>query len=187
MRLHGKAMWVLGVLKTIGGYVSKVFGGMSWLSELFEKHKLNVHLKIIVSYVQVLGSFVSFNVEWPSALTALMSDIGNLMQFNAVELPKLACLWAGLSFERTLIFTTAGPLAIAFLLAVPVAACRLTALCRGWTPERRQAWEAVQDRFYSNLLFGAFLIYPISSLNCLQAFNCHQTLGVIMGKSISWC
>ena len=57
---------------------------------------------------------------------------------------------------------------------------RLKGLVVGWPPERLTAWEKVQDKFYNNVLFGAFLIYPISSLNSLQAFNCHSSLGVIM-------
>ena len=57
---------------------------------------------------------------------------------------------------------------------------RLNGLFFGWPPERLAAWEKVQDKFYNNVLFGAFLIYPISSLNSLQAFNCHSSLGVIM-------
>ena len=57
---------------------------------------------------------------------------------------------------------------------------RLKGLFFGWPPERLAAWEKVQDKFYNNVLFGAFLIYPISSLNSLQAFNCHSSLGVIM-------
>jgi hypothetical protein len=50
----------------------------------------------------------------------------------------------------------------------------------GWPPERLKAWEKVQDKFFNNILFGAFLIYPIVSLNSLQAFNCHSSLGVMM-------
>jgi len=38
----------------------------------------------------------------------------------------------------------------------------------------------VQDKFFNNVLFGAFLIYPIASLHSLQAFNCHSSLGVMM-------
>jgi len=37
----------------------------------------------------------------------------------------------------------------------------------------------LQDRFYNNVLFGAFLIYPIASLCSLQTFNCNPTLGVL--------
>ena len=52
-----------------------------------------------------------------------MNDISSLFQFNVVELPKMSCLWAGLSFESTLLATTAGPLAIAVLLGLPLFYC----------------------------------------------------------------
>jgi len=178
-QLQGKITKMLGIFSIVSHWAGKIFGGMSWFTEFAAKHKLNVHLKILVSYVQVLGSFVSFNVEWPSALTTLMNDVSSLLQFNVVELPKLSCLWASITFERTLVATTAGPIAIAFLFALPIFFCWFKALCFGWTPERLAAWEAVLDRFFNNILFGAFLIYPIASLICLQAFNCHSTLGVI--------
>jgi len=177
-RFTGMINLIVSFFNTVFGLISNMFGGLSWLSEFVEKNKLSVHLKIIVSYVQVLGSFVSFNVEWPAGLTALMNDVSSLMQFNVIELPKMACLWAGISFERTLIFSTAGPVALVILFGLPLLACRLKALCNGWTPERLEAWEKLLDRFYQNVLFGAFLIYPIASLNSLQAFNCHTTHSV---------
>ena len=49
-----------------------------------------------------------------------------------------------------------------------------------WLPcTKLAAWEKVQDKFYNNVLFGAFLIYPLVSLSCLQAFNCHSTLELL--------
>lgn len=121
--VRGKIATMLSVFQIVSVWAGKLFGGMGWLAEFAVKHKLNVHLKILVSYVQVLGSFVSFNVEWPSALTTLMNDISSLFQFNVVELPKMACLWASISFERTLVATTAGPVLIVFLFALPVVFC----------------------------------------------------------------
>jgi len=97
-RFTGMINLIVSFFNTVFGLISNMFGGLSWLSEFVEKNKLSVHLKIIVSYVQVLGSFVSFNVEWPAGLTALMNDVSSLMQFNVIELPKMACLWAGISF-----------------------------------------------------------------------------------------
>lgn len=52
-KVNGAIMQVTQGIKTVGGYISKFFGGMSWLSEFAEKHKLSVHLKIVISYVQV--------------------------------------------------------------------------------------------------------------------------------------
>ena len=61
-KLYSKLSFFISGFKMVGGWISKLFGGLSWLSALAEKYKLNVHLKIIVSYVQVLN-FVSKHVQ----------------------------------------------------------------------------------------------------------------------------
>jgi hypothetical protein len=170
---------IVATIKMLWKLVSKMFGFMSWFAAFAEKHKLRIHLKIIIGYVQVLGSFSSMNVEWPKGLTMLMNDVGSAAQLNVIQLPKLSCLWAGIDFQANLIGTTAGPLILVILFALPLVACKMKAMCSGWTPERCEVWEELLDRFYGNVLFGAFLIYPVASLNSLQAFNCHKTLGVL--------
>lgn len=170
---------IFGVFQSLAGPIMKSFGFLSKISEFAEKNKLNVHLKIVIGYVQVLGSFASFNVEWPEGLTTLMNDMGSFMQFNVVELPKMACLWAGMSFDLNLVLTTTAPIGIAILFGLPLIWCQLKALCLGWTFERMEIFETLQDRFYNNVLFGAFLIYPIASLCSLQTFNCNSSLGVL--------
>ena len=176
---YGVAKAIYNILKAIFTPISKALGFLSEISAWAEKNKLNVHLKIIIGYVQVLGSFVTFNVEWPEGLTTLMNDVGGIMQFNVIELPKMSCLWAGMSFDLNLIMTTGAPIVIAILFGVPLLWCQFKALLFGWTPERHDIFETLQDRFYNNVLFGAFLIYPIASLCSLQAFNCNSTLGVL--------
>jgi hypothetical protein len=170
---------IIATIKVLWNLVKKCFGFMSWFAAFAEKHKLRQHLKIVLGYVQVLGSFSSMNVEWPKGLTVLMKDVGSGAQLNVIQLPKLSCLWAGISFQTNLIATTAGPLVLVILCALPLAACKMKAMWSGWTPERCVVWDELLDRFYGNVLFGAFLIYPVASLNSLQAFNCHRTLGVL--------
>jgi hypothetical protein len=170
---------IIATIKVLWNLVKKFFGFMSWFAAFADKHKLRIHLKIIIGYLQVLGSFSSMNIEWPKGLTTLMNDVGSVAEFNVITLPKLSCLWAGIGFQANLIGTTAGPLVLVFLFALPLAACKMKAMWSGWTPERCVVWEELLDRFYGNVLFGAFLIYPVASLNSLQAFNCHKTLGVL--------
>lgn len=170
---------ILALIKRVLGCFSFIGKAMETFTELAEDLRLSQHVKIIVSFVQVLGSFVSFQVEWPPALTQFMSDIGGLVQFNIVELPKLSCLWAGVDFWSTLLVTTLGPVAVFILLFIPVGICKLKGMCFGWTNATSEQYAALQDQFFNNFLFGAFLIYPIASLSSLQAFNCHETLDVV--------
>ena len=146
-------------------------------------------------------------VDWPPELTRIMEDLGGIVQINLVQLPKLSCLWVGIDFKTTLVFTTVGPLVVAVLLAIPLCVCKLKALCFGWTDASREIFEALQDQFFANLLFMCFLIYPICSLTSLQvtilgapfvlvfpskrtlsvpvffyfyqAFDCHESLRVL--------
>ena len=67
---------VYGVLKSIFGPIFKAMGFLSHVGAWAEKNKLNVHAKIVIGYVQVLGSFATFNVEWPEGLTTLMNGYG---------------------------------------------------------------------------------------------------------------
>jgi len=166
-------------LKVVTRSFSFITSALESFSELADELRLSQHFKIIVSFVQILGSFVSFQVEWPPALTQFMSDIGGLVQFNVVELPKLSCLWAGVDFWSTLLATTAGPIVVFILFALPLGVCKLKGMCFGWTDATKEQFASLKDQFFNNFLFGAFLIYPIASLSSLQAFNCHETLKVV--------
>lgn len=149
------------------------------LMDLAEKHKITQHLKIFISFVQVLGSFVGLQVEWPPVLIKFMQDVGSAFQFNIVQLPKLSCLWASVDFQQTLIFTTVGPLLMIVLLGIPLCICLLKAKYVGWTDALSEQFVGLEDQFFTNLLFMSFLIYPICSLTSLQAFDCHETLNVV--------
>ena len=147
--------------------------------DLVQKHKTAQHLKIFISFVQVLGSFVTLQVDWPPMLIKFMQEMGSAFQFNIIQLPKLSCLWAGVDFQQTLIFTTLGPLVMTALLGIPLGVCVLKAKYVGWNPEIREQFVVLEDQFFANLLFMSFLIYPICSLTTLQAFDCHETLNVV--------
>lgn len=201
-------------LKEKGGTIINVIKD---LASALSKGEVRMQLKILVSYVQVAGTFEGMNVEWPKELTEVTGKIGKVFSggsrrsseagggmetlggFSYIDremknyegkmmggkvpqvpaLPEVTCLWMGIYFETTLILTTAGPMLVSLLAAIPLMVCQLRALCSGWTSERMDAWESLMDGFYNNLLFGAFLIYPMASLNSLQAFNCQKTLGVL--------
>ena len=187
-RLGSKLLAPLSAVgKSFFQSISSFVKGITWLTEFAEKHKLKVHLKILVSYVQVLSSFATFNVEWPEGLTSAMNDVGTFFEFNWVQLPKLACLWAGLSFEVNLIAMTVGPLIFVAFCGLPLVVCKITASRHGWTADRLETWDSLLDSFYGNVLFGAFLVYPIVSKESLQAFNCHQTLDILFADFTRDC
>jgi hypothetical protein len=170
---------IVFIVKMIAGMITKVFGGVASLAQLAQRHKLSVHAKIFIGYIQIIGSFGSLDLQLPQFINDILNALGTILQFDFVALPKISCLWAGISFPTKLILMTAGPVAVAMLLWLPVFFYRLRVLCSGWSPERRVKYETLKDGFYSNILFMAFLIYPISSLTSLQTFSCHGTLGLL--------
>ena len=49
------------------------------------------YLKVFIAYLQVLGSFVTFKVVWPSFLgdgIRWVKDVSNMIKFDIMELPR---------------------------------------------------------------------------------------------------
>jgi hypothetical protein len=135
--------------------------------ESLTRDRIAQYLKLYISFLQVLASFVTFNVTWPSLLLNAMSWIKGTLFLDVVQLPGLSCLWAGVNFQNRLITYTLGPLFVIFAFLIPV-------VCAWAAGFRRKAgiWEAVADASWKNIMFWVFLVYPIVSLTTLQAFNC---------------
>ena len=56
---------------------------------------------LMTGYAQVIGSFVTYKVEWPSFLGSCISWVQNvaaLFKFDMLEIPGLACVWASVSY-----------------------------------------------------------------------------------------
>lgn len=59
------------------------------------------HMSLTAGYFQVLGSFVSFKVRWPSFLRTTISRvqvIASTLKIDFLELPGLACVWSSVSY-----------------------------------------------------------------------------------------
>ena len=78
------------------------------------------YVKLYITFFQVLSSFISFNVVWPSFLVNIMSWIKGTLFLDVVALPGLSCLWLGVSFKSKLLSYSLGPLVAIVLLLVPV-------------------------------------------------------------------
>jgi hypothetical protein len=78
------------------------------------------YLKLFITFFQVLSSFITFQVVWPSFLLNIMSWLKGTLFLDVVTLPGLSCLWRGVSFQSRLVSYTLGPLAGIALLLVPV-------------------------------------------------------------------
>jgi hypothetical protein len=151
--------------KKINGLLSKDV--RSQLKSL-TKDRITQYLKLYISFFQVVSSFLTFHVKWPSLLLSAMSWIKGTLFLDIVQLPGLSCLWAGVNFQQRLFTYTLGPLAVVGAFLVPIA----FAWAAGYRKTRAYNWEAVSDAAWRNVMFWIFLVYPIVSLTTLQAFDC---------------
>jgi hypothetical protein len=158
--------------KKLKHYIKKVKGllGKDIQSQLksLTKDRITQYLKLYISFFQVVASFLTFHVQWPSLLLSAMSWIKGTLFLDVVQLPGLSCLWAGVNFQQRLFTYTLGPIAVVATFLVPVA----FAWAAGFRRTKAQNWGAVSDAAWRNVMFWIFLVYPVVSLTTLQAFDC---------------
>ena len=134
-------------------------------------------LKIVVSFLQVLGSLDMFNVTWPEVLQGLISRF-RFFQMDVLKLQSLSCLWAGIEFRSHLLFYTLGPLAMIAAFALPVFAAFV--LLDRTALEHTKRWSQTMDSFWGNSIFFLFLMYPAISIATLAAAQCDIQVGLLM-------
>ena len=81
------------------------------------------YLKIFIAYLQVLGSFIVFDVKWPLAVASCISwvhTVSSMIQIDILEIPGLACPWASYSYQTKFHVKMATPLIVSAMLAMPV-------------------------------------------------------------------
>ena len=81
------------------------------------------YLKIFIAYLQVFGSFMAFDVQWPAAVISCISwvrTVSSTIEIDLLELPGLACPWTSYSYETKFHVKMAIPLIVSVMLAVPV-------------------------------------------------------------------
>ena len=141
---------------------------MSEKIQTFTTEQLSQYLKLYVSFLQVVSSFITFPVAWPSLFLNTMVWIKGTLFLDILQLPILSCLWVGINFQHRLLAYTLVPLVVIVLFVVPV----VFALVAGYKKKKNPSWVAVLDSAWKNIIFWTFLVYPIVSLTTLQAFDC---------------
>jgi hypothetical protein len=136
------------------------------------------YLKILLAYMQVLGSFTMFSVEWPPELLFLLVGIKGVIKLDIFSFTSFACLGTGVRFESKVVAYTLVPLCITVLIYFPVPVAWL----RGYNGEHHQEHSRsvlVQDRFWTNLMFMLFLLYPTLALTTMLAWQCDPLSGMM--------
>lgn len=106
-------------------------------------------IKITLMYLQQLGTFSIYNVEWPAAFQSLLTWASFFTNLNFFSIPTLSCLWHGVSLWGRLRFFTQGPLVVYAGFGLPV----VVAYMKGLRQESGARWRSTLDRFWSNTMF----------------------------------
>ena len=136
------------------------------------------YLKILLAYMQVLGAFTMFSVEWPPQLLFIIVGIKGLIKLDIFSFSAFACLGTGVGFQSKVIAYTLAPLCITVLIFCPVPVAWL----RGYSDHLHQEHSRsvlVQDRFWTNLMFMLFVLYPTLALSTMLSWQCDPLTGMM--------
>ena len=168
MRLE--AFMELSVMKVVARFFSAVFERihdfMVFCAASFLKNNGSEMVKVIISFMQVSGSFLSgYPIKWPG-------DLENFLRFALAftvrlrSLPgNLACAMVGMTFYQLQLCYLIAPLVLIALLSLPAIYVKI---CGRTHPQYGQ----VIKTFTSTFTFVLFLLYPILSSPALDVFHC---------------
>ena len=151
------------------GMVSTVVASGSWLLSkigsahaFWKRNQGGQFLKIIVTYIQVLGSFTVFTVEWPSIFFEMLAKLKVIAKIDIIQLNGLSCLFVGVDFVQQLMTYTVGPLIFLASLALPLPMAWLRGYtrnsgrhgCLGRFSEAENSfrWRQTLDKFWANTM-----------------------------------
>jgi Ca2+-binding EF-hand superfamily protein len=164
---------VLGILKFFKWFLKSIGGFNTW----WRQQQMPQFLKIIITYLQVLGGFTVLSIEWPDFVIQAMSTLKNFAQMNPITLQGLSCVVYGVDFYQQLFFYTMGLIGLIVLFLLPVPFAYLRGFRNHDTHNVR--WRQTLDKFWSNLSFSLFIFYPAVCMASLRPFNCDANLGLL--------
>jgi len=125
---------------------------------------------VYLSLFQILGSFSIFGIEWPLLFTSTINWSKGTLSFHLMKLQSVSCLWHSVDFQIYLHTYTLAPLLLIAMLALPLLAARYRGLHVTALGRDRETY----DRFWTNLMFSFFILYPALSISTMSVFNCDQ-------------
>jgi hypothetical protein len=129
------------------------------------------YVKINITFYQVLGSFLTFNVRWPSLLLRMFAVLKSTVFLDLFSLPGVSCLWMGASFQSRLLLYTIVPVVAIIGLSLPLLVQFISIRLKP-TTNIPMLWDSIFFRFQKNINVFLFLIYSVVSVVTLEAFNC---------------
>jgi len=162
-----------GVIETIAGGFKWILSKIKACSAFLYKHRFQQFGKVYLSFFQILGSFGMFGIEWPPLFASTINWLKATLGFDLLKLPSVSCLWHSVNFQTYLHTYTLAPLVLIAMLALPLLAAWFWGLHVTAVGRNREAY----DRFWTNLMFSFFTLYPALSISTMSVFNCDQYIG----------
>jgi len=153
----------------LGGLKDKVKTTGAW----FHKNQGFQFVKIYISSFQILGSFSMFAIEWPPEFTTAINWVKGILSLDFFKLSFLNCLWNDVDFHTYLHIYTLAPLVLITMLALPLVVARYRGLHLTALDRNRETY----DRFWTNIMFSFFILYPALSISTMSVFNCNPNVG----------
>ena len=171
--------------------------------QIGDVNSLVPYLKINITFYQVLGSFLTFNIPWPYFLLNMMAILKSTVFLDLFNLPGVSCLWImmGASFKSRLLLYTIVPLVTMICLGLPLLVQYIverrnqkTKIAKSQDTNDSDGqsdttqWDSIYSRFQKNLNIFIFLIYSVVSVVTLEAFNCNPPgLGLLTADLRELC
>ena len=77
---------------SMGRMFNKIKAPFVELNKFWKEQNGRLYMKVLMTYMQVLGSFAMFSVEWPPDLMAAIVCVKGIFQFDLFQFEGLACL-----------------------------------------------------------------------------------------------
>lgn len=136
--------------------------------ELERKSVVMGTFKVIVSFYQLLGSFLyTFDVDWSMNHSSLM-QYAAVSTFNFIALPGPNCMFVELPHVTKQLLYAFGPIAVILFFALPAV---LAAAFDRFTA-RPSRWTRVSSSLIRTILVIMFVVYPMVTYQMLSNFRC---------------
>jgi hypothetical protein len=170
-----------GDYRSCSALIGKIKGVWTWIISkakraitICQQNNGGQYVKIYITFFQILGSFDMFDITWPALFTVIIQWIKGMFQFDVLRLPAASCMWIKVTFDDTLHTYTIAPLGAIAMLGLPVVVGKYLRGLPRWSQMRMR--ETI-DRFWTNLMFLLFLLYPAMSMATMLVFNCDPHVG----------
>ena len=167
------------VTDVVTRYVALTMHSDPYASKAFVKPTSAIDtFKVLISFLQVIGSLAAINVLWPEDLRRWIQWASGL-NLELTQLPSLACMMRDVSFLQRLIGYTLGPFVVVLIMLLPwlwVWSCGAVRAAGSGPPDMAAA---TFQQFMSLSLFTIFFVYPPVSRLVVASFLCkHYNVGL---------